>query len=146
MVSQWNLSGIFSKDAPHCSLSVESKSSCQWAKSQKISQDGSSSCRCSTTSHWDLKTIKRMRIKRQLRFCICKKIPTREMVIPRTWIRKEMVFYSRIQITRKMGQSSGANGDQIWRKRTPSFPCDESIVPRNAQEQRWWKIVSSLLR
>ena len=29
------------------------------AKSQKNSQDGSSSCRCSTTSHGDLKTMNR---------------------------------------------------------------------------------------
>ena len=28
----------------------------------------------------------------------------------------------------------------------PSFPCYESIVTRNAQEQRWWKIVNTLLR
>ena len=31
-------------------------------------------------------------------FCvyICKKIPTRTLVIPRTWIRKEVVFYTYI--------------------------------------------------
>ena len=55
MVSQWNSSGTSSRDSPHCSLSVKSKSSCQkWAYNQKISKDGSSSCRCSTTSHGDL--------------------------------------------------------------------------------------------
>ena len=44
----------------HCSSATKSKSSCQkWAKCQKISQDGSSSCRCSTTSHGDLKTMNR---------------------------------------------------------------------------------------
>ena len=46
-----------------------------------------------------------MRIKRSARFSLCEKIFTRTMVIPRTWIRKEMVFYSRIQTTRSMGQS-----------------------------------------
>ena len=40
------------QDSPHCSLSVKSKSSCQnWAYNQKISLDGLSSSRCSTTSH-----------------------------------------------------------------------------------------------
>ena len=34
-----------------------------------------------------------------------KKILTMKMVIPRTWIRKDVVFYSRIQTTRRMGQS-----------------------------------------
>ena len=60
VVSQWISSGIFSQDSPHCSSATESKSSWQkWANSQKISQDGSSSCRCSTTSHGDLKTMNR---------------------------------------------------------------------------------------
>ena len=56
----WKSSGIFSWDSPHCSSATKSKSSCRkWAKSQKNSQDGSSSCRCSTTSHGDLKTMNR---------------------------------------------------------------------------------------
>ena len=59
-VSQWNSSGIFSQDSPHCSSATKSNSSCQkWAKNQNVSQDGSSSCRCSTTSHGDLKTMNR---------------------------------------------------------------------------------------
>ena len=33
----------------------------------------------------------------------------------------------------------------IRRKRTPSLPCHESIVPRNAQKQRRWKIIYTLL-
>ena len=43
-------------------LSVKSKSSCQnehTTTNQKISLDGLSSCRCSTTSHGDLKTMNR---------------------------------------------------------------------------------------
>ena len=43
------------------------------------------------------------------------------MVIPRTWIREEMVFNSWIQSTRRMGQSRRIDDDQIQRKRTPSF-------------------------
>ena len=35
---------------------------------------------------------------------------------------------------------------KFGRKRTPSFPCHESIVLRNAQKQRWWKIINTLLR
>ena len=35
-----------------------------------------------------------MRIERQPRFYLCKKIFTRKMVILRSWIRKEVVFYS----------------------------------------------------
>ena len=58
MVSQWNSTGIFSQDSPHCSSSTKSKSFCQiWAQSQKISQDGSSSCQCLTTFHGDPKNM-----------------------------------------------------------------------------------------
>ena len=46
----------------------------------------------------------------------------------------------------EMGQSRRTDDDKIWRKRTPSFPCYESIVPRNAQKQRWWEIINTLLR
>ena len=39
-----------------------------------------------------------------------------------------------------MGPSRRADDDKIRRKRTPSFPSYESIVSRNAQKQRRWKI------
>ena len=59
MVSRWNSSGIFSHNSPHCSSATESKSSClKWAIHQNL-KDGSSSCRCSTTSRGDLKTMSR---------------------------------------------------------------------------------------
>ena len=61
------------------------------------------------------------------------------MVTPRTWIRKEVVFYSWKQTTRRMGQSRRADDDNIQWKRTPSPPIHESIVSRSAQKQRWWK-------
>ena len=45
-----------------------------------------------------------------------------------------------------MGHNGGENDVDIRRKRTPNFPCYKSIVQRSAQEQRWWKIVDTLLR
>ena len=59
MVSHWNSSGIFSQDSPHCSSSTKSKSSWRKCANQNNSKDGSSSCRCSTTSHGDPKTMNR---------------------------------------------------------------------------------------
>ena len=35
---------------------------------------------------------------------------------------------------------------KICRKQTPNFPIHESVIQRSAQEQRWWKIVNTLLR
>ena len=99
---------------------------------------------------WHLMGILRqwigMRIERQLRLYLCEKIFTRKMVISRTWIRKEVVFYLHWQATRRLRQSRRINDGKICRKRTPSFPCRESIVPRNAQKQRWWNIINTLLR
>ena len=55
--SHWNSSGIFSQDSIRCSSVKKFKSYCWvWMKDQRISQEGSSSCRCSTTSHGDQKT------------------------------------------------------------------------------------------
>ena len=87
-----------------------------------------------------------MRIKRPTRFDLCEKIFTMKMVIPRTWIRKEVVFYLQWKTTRRMGQSRGIDDDKIQWKRTPSLPIHESIIQRSAQKQRWWKIVKTLLR
>ena len=33
---------------------------------------------------------------------------------------------------------------KIAKSRHPVFPIHESIIQRSAQEQRWWKIVSTL--
>ena len=59
-VSQGNSSGTSSQDSPHCSSTTKSKSSClKWANHQNNLKDGSSSCRCSTTSHGDLRTTRK---------------------------------------------------------------------------------------
>ena len=44
-----------------------------------------------------------------------------------------------------MGQSRWIDDDQTRRNRTPSFPSHESIVPRNAQKQRRWTIIDTIL-
>ena len=72
-------------------------------------------------------------------------ISSRMLVIPRTWIRKEVVLYLQWKTTRRMGQNRWIDDDQIQRKRTPSFPSHESIVSRNAKKQRRWKIIDTLL-
>ena len=52
-------------------------------------QEGSSSCRCSTTSHRNKRQHDRMRVKCSTRFSICKKIWSRTMVISRSWFREK---------------------------------------------------------
>ena len=75
----------------------------------------------------------------------CKEDSSKTLVIPRTWIRNKVVFYFHWQTTRRMGQSRWIYDDQIRREQTSSFPTHESIVPRNAEKQRRWKIIFSLL-
>ena len=57
---------------------------------------------------------------------------------------KRSVFYLQRKTTKKIGSSRWMD-DQIRRKRTPSSPSHESIVSRNAQKQRRWKIIYTLL-
>ena len=58
------------------------------------SVDGLSSCQCSTTSHGDLKTIKKeCESSAQLVSLLCEEIWSRTTVIPRTWIKKKGVLY-----------------------------------------------------
>ena len=59
----------------------------------------------------------------------------------------EIQWYStnKKKTMRKMGSSRCIDDDQFRRKRTPSFPSNESVLSRNAQKQRRWKIMFSLL-
>ena len=77
-----------------------------------------------------------MRIKRQTRFDLCENIFTRKMVIARTWIRKK--WYATHECKPQGGWDivARADEDQIRRKRTPSLPIHESIIPRSAQKTK----------
>ena len=58
--SQWNSSGISSQDSIRCSSVKKFTSYCwDWLRHQRILQEWSSSCRCSTTSHGDQGTKKK---------------------------------------------------------------------------------------
>ena len=96
MVNRWNSSGIFSQDSPHCSSSTKSKRSWpKWATHHN-SKDELSSCRCSMISHGELKTMKRnVLLTPHLYLYLQKKISSRTLVIPRTWIRNKVVFHLR---------------------------------------------------
>ena len=89
-----NSSGIYS---PHCSSAKVQEFLSKWAIHQN-SKDELSSCRCSVTSHGDLKTVNRNADTEQEcdanATCVLfyKKIPTKTFVISWTWIRK-VVFY-----------------------------------------------------
>ena len=78
-----------------------------------------------------------MRIKRQPRFYLCEKIFTRKMVILRTWIRKEVVFYLHWQTTKRLGRSRRADDVKIQWKQTV-FRSTSPLSQGSAQKQRWW--------
>ena len=63
--------------------------------------------------------------------------------IKRQWKRmhwEKVVLYQWRQSTRRMVPCGGEDVSGIRRKRTSNFPCYKSIVTRNAQKQRWWKM------
>ena len=76
---------------------------------------------------------------------LCKEIPTRTMVIPRTWIGNKVVLRWQRKTRRKLGSRRWIDDDQIQRKRTPSFPSHESTVSRNAEKQKRWDTIYTLL-
>ena len=126
---EWNISQY----SPHCSSATKSMSSCpKWAIHHN-SKDDLSSCRCSMTPYGELKTMNGNAMWTPHFFA--KRILTRTLVILRARIRKEVVS---IMLT-DHHKSRWIHDDQIRRKRTPSFPSHESIVPRNALKQRRWK-------
>ena len=60
MASQWHSSGIFSQDSTRCSPVKKSNVCCwDWMRHQRISQEESYLCRCSTTFPVDQKTMKK---------------------------------------------------------------------------------------
>ena len=88
MELEWKIS----QDPLHCSSSKKSKSSCtKWA-TQVNSKDELSSCRCSMTSHCEWKTMNR-NVLLITCVCVCKKMSSRALVIPRTWVRNKVVFH-----------------------------------------------------
>ena len=67
-----------------------------------------------------------MRLKRSTRFDLCKKIFTRKMVIPRTWIRKEVVFFLWYKpqgewdrVAESMTIRYGGSGHPVFRATSP---------------------------
>ena len=92
----------------------------------------------------DLKTMNRNAMLTP-HLCLFLQKDSRQDVDHSSGSEKEVVFYLYWQTTRRMGQSRWIDDDPIWRKRIPSFPSHESIVQRNAQKQRRWKIINTLL-
>ena len=87
----------------------------------------------------------RMRGKCSTRLSLCKEIRSRTMVISRSWFRETVVFYQWRYSAKWMGPNGWEDDGETRRKRTPSLPSHESIVPRSAWKQRWWKIVDTLM-
>ena len=119
-----------------------------WAKwaNPNNAKDELSSCRCSMTSFGEIKTMKR-----------------NLLLIPHLWLYSQKDFQQDVGHSSDLGQKQSGSpltkkdqeekwdrvaeydDDQIRRKWTPSFPSQESVVWRNAQKQRRWKIIYTLL-
>ena len=113
--------------------------------SDQYLKDESSSCRCSMTSYGDLKTMNGNALL-TIHLCLyLQKDSQQDVGHSSDPGQKSSGVYLYWQTTRRMGQSRWIDDVKIRRKRTQIFPCHESTVPRNAQKQRRWNIVSTLL-
>ena len=131
--NRWNSSGIFSQDSLHCSSSKESKRSGTKWTTQHNAKDELSSCRCSTTAHGDLKTMNGNVLL----------TPHSCLYLPKDL--QQDVGHSADLDQKRSGIPHTLTDDQAQRKRKPSFPSHESVVSRNAEKQRMWTIINTLL-
>ena len=103
---------------------------------RKISLDGLSSCRCSKTSHGDLKTMKNNANQVISAFLSMRKDFQQDKGHSSDLDQKR----SGIPLMNTVHKQSCRTDDvNICRKQTPSLPIHESIIQRSAQKQRWWK-------
>ena len=112
MVSQWNSSGISSQHSTRCSSVKKFKSYC-WdqMKHQRILQEGSSSCRCSTTSHRDQET---------------------------TWINASQMFNSFLYLQKDSEQDNGHSSVLVQRKSGILSVKMVHKVNGTKWRKRWW--------
>ena len=146
MVSQWNSSGISSQDSPHCSCvnkvqefheqngrpNTIPRTDYLHVYVQDIiwgSEDNERECIANAT----LVTLfaKRFPAGRWSFFG-----PGSEKMWYSTYIDRPQKEWDRVaELMMIKFRETG----------TPSFPSHESIVPRNAEKQRWWEITYTLL-
>ena len=138
---EWN---IF-QDSPHCSSATKFMSSCQkCAKSQKNSLDGLSSCRCSMTSHGDLK--KKSANQVLCSFLCAKRFSPGQWSFLGPGSEKKWSSTDEDSPQREWDRITEQVIVNICGKQAPSLPIHDSIIHRSAQKQSWWKMVNTLLR
>ena len=140
MEFEWNIS----QDSPHCSSATKSKSSCQkWAK-QPVKLTG---CIIFMTmfndiSWWSEDNDQEFELGAKLVSVYARRFsPGRWSFLGPGSEKKWHSTHEKLT-PRRMGQRR-RDDDQIQWKRTHSLPIHESIVSRNAQEQRRWKIINT---
>ena len=112
----------------------------------KVSQEGLSSCRGSTTFPVGSRdNQKEWMSNANIVSLYAKRFGTGQWTfIGPVSEKKWVVFYQWRESTRKMGQYGRKDDVGIRRKRTSNFPCYKSIVQRSTQKQRPWKFVDTL--
>ena len=113
-----------------------------WAYNQKISLDGLSSCRCSTTSHGDLKTTKKNANQALNSFLSMRKDFHQDSGHSSDLDQKR----NGILLTNTNHKENGTELQSMMITFVESrHPVFRSIIQRSAHEQWWWKIVNTLL-
>ena len=114
-------------------------------KHPRMLKEGSSSCRCSMTSHGDQKTTGENSIQMLNSFLYLQEDSEQDIGHFSVLVQRKSGILS-VKIAHKVNGTNGRKDDgDTRRKRTPSRPSHESIVQWSVQEQRRWKIVDPLL-
>ena len=116
------------------------------AYNQTISMDGSSSCRCSTTSHGDPQAMNRNANWAPNSFLFVREDFHQDVGHSSNLDQKR----SDILHTSIDHEENGTESLKWWwsgsEKADTSLPIHKSTTSRSAQKQRWWKIINTLLR
>ena len=102
---------------------------------------------CSTTSHGELQTIKKNASRMLNSFLSLRKDSEQDNGHSSGLDQKG----SGTLPVKTVHKENGTKSQSKWcwhsqKANTPSIPIHKSIIQRSAQEQRWWKIVNTLLR
>ena len=138
MVSQWNWSGKCSQDSPHCSNKVQEFTSKMSEEPEEFTGRIIFMSMFNYISWGSKENELECELSAQLVSMYARRLS------PGRWSflgpRSEKKWYS------THGSKPQGEWDRVaelmmikfFRKRTHSFPCHESIDPRNAQKRRWW--------
>ena len=144
-VNQWNSNGILPR-IQNVATQLRSQTftfEIRW--DTRISQEGLSSCRCTTTSPMDQETMKKNASQMLNSFLYLQEVLQRDNGHFLVLVQRKRGLLSEKIVHMVNGTQWRKNDVRIRKLRTSNFPCYESTVSRSTQKQWLWKTVDTQL-